>query len=141
MQGWLGRLQNQGLATQSALLGLAVLCVYLVVAPVAASLSGGAGLAAAAAAAGLCLLGAGSALVVTRPFRGPNYALFNLLIGMPLRMGLPLAVGLVLQWRGGLLAGAGVLYYLLVFYPIALGVETVLSLPTAERPPDGTHVS
>ena len=34
--------------------------------------------------------------------------------------------------RGGVLAEAGVLVYLLVFYPVTLGVETTLSLASVE---------
>jgi hypothetical protein len=141
MKGWLERLRRQGWGAQSAVLALAVLAVYGVVAPVAKHLDGLRGLGAAAVAAGLCLLGAGSALVAGRRLRGPNDVLLRLLVGMPLRMGLPLAIGLMCHFRGGVLAEAGLLYYLLVFYPVTLGVETTLSLPSAERPSDCTRAS
>jgi hypothetical protein len=61
--------------------------------------------------------------------RGPKHALAALLAGMAARMGIPLAFGLAIHLQGGPLAEAGLLYYLLVFYPVALAAETALSLP------------
>jgi len=48
---------------------------------------------------------------------------------MAARMGIPLAFALACHLRGGLLADAGLLYYLLLFYPVTLGVETAWLLP------------
>ena len=59
----------------------------------------------------------------------PSQAIANVLVGMMLRMGMPLGVALAVHLRGGLLAGGGFLYYLLLFYPVTLGVETALTLP------------
>lgn len=56
-------------------------------------------------------------------------------IGMIARSGLPFAVGAMVHLQGGPLAQAGLLWYLLVFYPIALAAGTVLSLPPANRRP------
>ncbi len=50
------------------------------------------------------------------------------------RMGVPLAGALMLQMSPGPLAEAGVMYYLLVFYPITLAIETLLSLPPSKAP-------
>jgi hypothetical protein len=44
-------------------------------------------------------------------------------------MGVPLAAALIAVFAGGPLADAGFLYYLVVFYPITLAVETLLALP------------
>ena len=44
-------------------------------------------------------------------------------------MGIPLVGALVFHLQGGVLAEAGLLVYLVVFYPVSLGVETYLSLP------------
>ena len=56
---------------------------------------------------------------------------------MRLRMGENIRiVAVAIQFRGGPLAEAGFLYYLLVFYPVTLVVETVLSLPPRERATD-----
>ena len=106
---------------------------YAAVAPVANAVSGPAGLAAAAVAAGLCLTGAGLALAASRRFREPDNAWQGVLIGMLLRMGVPLLSALPIQFCGGRLAEAGVLVYLVVFYPVTLFVETALSVPLKDR--------
>jgi hypothetical protein len=134
MRRWFSSLQRAGLGIQSAVLVGAMLLAYALVAPVAGSLNGAVGLAAAAVAAGLCLVGAGSALFVCRLFRGQRHALHAVWIGMLLRMGVPLFSALFLQFQAGPLAKAGLLIYLIVFYPVALWVETLLTLPSDERP-------
>jgi hypothetical protein len=53
----------------------------------------------------------------------------GLLVGMALRMGIPLALVVVFHLVGGVLVQAGLLYYFLLFYPLTLTVETALSLP------------
>jgi hypothetical protein len=133
MKSRFARWRSRGLAAQAAVLTVAVLAVYAVVAPVAAAISGLVGLAAAAVAAGLCLVGAGLALVASRRFRDPKNSLQGVLIGMLLRMGVPLFSALAIQVQGGSLAKAGVLIYLVVFYPVTLFVETALSLPSDDR--------
>jgi hypothetical protein len=141
MATWLGNLQNRGVAVRAALLGAAVMVALAIVAPVGICLCGAGAMAAATVAACLCLAGAGSALIVSAPFRGPQHALTGLLLGMALRMGIPLIVGLALQIRGGPLVKAGLLYYLLVFYAVTLAVETALSLPPRRRPASPTQAS
>ena len=127
------------MVAQLAVLTAAVLLVYAGVAPVAAGLSGPHGLGAAAAAAGLCLVGAGLALVACRLFRDPKYALYAVLVGMLLRMGIPLSFALAVCLHGGPAAEAGLWVYLIVFYPVALWVETALSLASrdGQRPGGG----
>jgi hypothetical protein len=118
---------------QTAVLLLAVLAMYVIVAPIAAWCRGLAGLAAAAVAAAFCLLGAEVGLLVARRFRGPERAWQGMLAGMLPRMGVPITLGLVFQLRGGPLAESGLLVYLVVFYPVALGVDAVLCLPFGGR--------
>ena len=134
-------MRRRGLACQSAVLLAAALAVYAMVAPVAGSLGGWVGLAAAAVAAGLCLLGAELALVACRLLDNPKYVLCAMLVGMLLRMGIPLASALAIQFQGGALAKAGLLVYLVVFYPVTLFVETALSLPSGEDPQHRSDVS
>jgi hypothetical protein len=117
-----------------AVLWAAVIAFGALVAPVAAVLSGQAGVAACAAAALACLAGATVALIAACLLRGPAWAMYGLLIGMTARLGIPLAVGLAIDLCGHPLAEAGLIHYLLVFYPITLVVGTGLSLP-ADRPP------
>ncbi len=111
-----------------------MLAVYAVVAPVAFSFSGARGLWAAAAAATFCLAGAGTALATSQFLRKPKYLLHGVLAATAARMGIPLTLGLICHIQGGPLAEAGLLYYLLAFYPVALAVETALSLPGSNRP-------
>ena len=132
MKERLDRLRNAALPLQSAVLALVVVVVFGLVAPVAGSLKGVAGLTAAAVAAALCLAGAGVALLASRLPRGPNGAMVGMLLGMTARMGIPLGVGFLFHIRGGPLAEAGLLYYLLAFYPITLALETWLSLPASQ---------
>jgi len=135
MRSWQTKLRSQGVIVQSAVLGLVVVIVYGAVAPVAGLCCGGAGLIAAAVAGALCFLGGASALMVCHLLRDPKFVLHRMLLGMLPRMGIPLGFALFFQLRGGVLAEAGLLYYLVVFYPFTLAVETALSLPP--QPPAG----
>ncbi len=126
---WLAKLRSMGLAVQTAIVVAVAAAAYAAVAPVAWRLARGEGLRVAAVAAGLCLAGAVSALLAGHCFRGGKYALVDVLIGMHLRMGIPLGGGAAIYFCDGPLADAGILYYLLVFYPVTLCVEVALSLP------------
>jgi hypothetical protein len=89
--------------------------------------------AAATLAAFLCWTGGTSALVLGGMLRGPQLALYALLTGLFVRMGIPLAFGFAIQLRGGPLVEVGFIYYLLIFYLISLAVETWLSLPVPQQ--------
>ncbi len=142
MLRWLNRLQNGSPVVRVVLLASTTLAEFALVGPLAVYLGGRMGLAAAAVAAALCLAGAASALIAADLLRGPQSALQALLAGMAFRMGIPLGAGVALYVRGGPLAEAGVLHYLLVFYPVALTIETALSLPRnrqLSRPSQGAQ--
>jgi hypothetical protein len=87
------------------------------------------GLMAGAVAAGVCLLAAWLALVLCEPLRSPQHLLALVLVGTVVRMGVPFAAILVIFFLGRPLADAGFVYYLMVFYPIALVAETAQILP------------
>jgi len=133
--------RDWGLPAQLLLLAAVVLAVYALAAPVAGRATGVAGLAASATAAALCWLGAAAALVVSRACRKPNRVLYGALYGMLLRMGIPLFSALALQLSVAALAEAYLLIYFLVFYPITLLVETILSLPQTDAPAGRKDVS
>ena len=120
---------RRSLATQAGILVLAVGGEFVLVAPIAIWLGGSTALAAAAVAAGLCLAGALAALLVGWLLRDLSNPVHGMLAGMLPRMGIPLGGAMVFHLQGGVLAEAGLLVYLVVFYPVALGVETFLSLP------------
>jgi hypothetical protein len=62
-----------------------------------------------------------------------------MLVSMAARMGIPLVPALAIHLAGGPLANAGLLYYLLVFYPITLAVDVALSLPSTSRAGEPTR--
>jgi hypothetical protein len=118
-----------GVAGRGGFLIAAVLVAYVFAAPVAWLISGPFGSLASGVAAGLCLVAALAALVVNFFFRSPALALHNMLSGMILRMGIPLALGMVLHSKVELLATHGMLYYMIGFYFVSLAVEIALTLP------------
>jgi hypothetical protein len=105
------------------------------------SRSGQPGLVAAAIALGTCWLSGSLALAATLYGQRLGSALHGVLIGMFFRMGLPLAVGLILQRTSPPLSEAGVFVMILGLYLVALVVETFLSLqfvPRGVAPKDGS---
>jgi hypothetical protein len=131
-------------AMQAAIVGGAVAGLGAFVVPMAIVIGGNAGGWAAAAAGGVCLAGTLVGQALSRFLDITQRPVAAVLWPMAARFVLPLGCGLACQIRGGDLAEGGVLYYLLVFYPLTLGVETVLSLscsPIAAlgRLPGGRH--
>ena len=133
MTNWLSDLRNRSVTIRVTMLAIVVLVAFAMVAPVAVYIGGSTALAAATLAAAFCLIGAAMALMASSLLPGPTLALAALMTSMAARMGIPLTLGLAIHLHGGPLAKAGLLYYLLIFYPITLAVETVLSLPSAWR--------
>lgn len=133
MISWLKNLRNRSATVRITVLTVVVLVVFAVAGPVAFHIGGLIALAAAALAASLCLIGAGAALMLTCLLSGPNLALLAMMTSMMARMAIPLGFGITVHLLGGPLCKAGLLYYLLVFYPVTLSVETMLSLPPAEQ--------
>ncbi len=121
-----------GFLVHAILLYVATMAFLLPVAPVAWVISGAEGVAAAVAGAFLCFSGGLLSLVWNVAFPGPKLLVVRILGGMLPRMGVPLIGGLVLQITVEPLAEAGVLIYLLVFYPALLSLETWLSLSSLD---------
>jgi hypothetical protein len=122
-------IRNLGIAARLGLLAATVAVLLLAVGGAAWAFQGPTGAIAATFAAAVCLAGAGLALGASRLLAHPSQAVANVLAGMMLRMGMPLGIALAVHLHGGPLARGGLLYYLLVFYPVTLGIETALSLP------------
>jgi hypothetical protein len=98
------------------------------------------GLTALGVAAGVCWVAATAALLVTVWLRA--HVVSGMLLAMPLRMGLPLLVGVALDSRGGPLADAGVFGWIVVFYLVVLAVETPLAVAcasTTRQPQPGSR--
>jgi hypothetical protein len=138
--------KDGGIVAQAAWLGVAVLLVAAIAGPFIAYWGGHAGLIAAAAAGAVCWTGAVAGLAAGRLFAVNAFA--ALLAGMFFRMGFPLGFALAILLSGGYLAHAGSLYYLLLFYPVTLTVETALLIPrrrdrspalVPSNPPDDRH--
>jgi hypothetical protein len=85
-------------------------------------------------AAGVVCLAAGLVALLATSLVPRSAALYGMLIGMLLRMGLPLAAALVWRARGGPLVEAGAIYYLIPFYLVMLLVETLLQAPQQMAP-------
>ena len=122
----LHRLGELGFRARSALYLGAMALVWLAVAPIAYSLVGRDGVLAATVACGICVGSGLLALALGGLLQGPAMVLYGMLIGMFVRMALPLLVGGLIQWRGGILADAGLLWYLTAFYFVTLAIDTVL---------------
>jgi len=114
-------------------LSLALLLAFPLFAWYGFSQHGNTGLLVAAIAGGVCWLGATLALICSAMFRGQQQALNGMLLGMLFRMGLPLGTGVILSQQVGFLAEAGIFGTILVYYLLALVVETLLSLRHVEQ--------
>lgn len=136
--GFLRRLPQKSLLLRTLILVVVVIVAAALALPLGWVLYGNQmGIFAGLAAGGVCLLAAWIALVLSSPLRMPQYVLGLVLVGMMIRMGIPLAAALTVHFLGGPLANAGFLRYLVVFYPITLTTEAFLSFPSCHSPPGG----
>lgn len=139
--GFLTQIAKAGFLVHAVLLYVATMAFLVPVAPVAWVISGMEGVAAAIAGAFLCFSGGLLTLVWNLAFPGPKLLVVRVLGGMLPRMGVPLMGGLTLQITVKPLAEAGILIYLLVFYPALLSLETWLSLASLDTSGQDTDKS
>lgn len=125
------RLRAMSFPARAGILVLVMAFGYAVVASVGSRVGPPGAWGTGAAAAGVCLLGAVLALGLNYSLRGPRAALVAMLLAMACRMGLPLGFAAWAHLSERPLAKAGIVYYVLIFYLIALGAEVVLALPSA----------
>jgi hypothetical protein len=92
------------------------------------------GLAASVLAAGVCWASAAVAFVLVAWFRRKGNPVAGILGGMIVRLGAPMAVGVASSEAGGPLADAGVFGLIVVFYLVALAVETLLLVRALQEP-------
>jgi hypothetical protein len=120
-------------AGSCGLLSLVIAAGYAVVGSFAVGWYGTDGLVAAAVAAAVCWVSGVLALLLTACFRGPQQALYGMLVGMLFCMGLPLAIGVPVVQSGSFLVKAGVLVDMMVFYVLTLTVKTWASVRSIRR--------
>jgi hypothetical protein len=132
------RLAGLSLPLACVVLALIVTATFGVIGYIELVRHGPNGLEAAAVAASVCWLSATLALIVGAAFRDSPRAVVGTLVAIPLRMTLPLALGSVLDLRGGPLADAGVFGLIVDFYLVTMFAETTLILCLKER---ATHLS
>lgn len=124
-----GEAAPRPLVACAAAIAIAVLLLAGVLAPVGYWYYGWAGVLSVVAAGLLCGLTGLVALWIGRRCQVQGQAISGVLVAMGIRMGIPLAICLVLAVRGRADSLAGFVYFLLVFYLVTLGVETWCSLP------------
>ena len=132
------QLPKKSFTLRATMLGLTVLTAAAIILPIGYFIAGHrAEFSAGAMAAGVCLVAALLALGTSHLLQGPQHLLASVAAGMMIRMGIPLVAALVVRNLGGPLADAGFLYYLVVFYPVTLTAETILSLPSSSGKRNG----
>ena len=116
------------LGKRAALFVALLLIALLPVGAVAYSLHGSLGLTAAAVAWAISVGCGLAALIISLLLRDTPLVLYQVLIGFALRMGLPLAICMLLVTQKSPLLNAGFIIYILVFYMVTLLIDTVLLL-------------
>lgn len=132
---WVAVARSLSPVARAGLLLLILAVAVLMALPVALNATGWEGVAAAGCAALLCFAAGVAVIVVTMFASSPENVAYLVVLGMLFRMGIPLVSCLAIYFRGGLLVDAGMVYYLLVFYPLALAFETWLDVVRLS-PPD-----
>jgi len=141
MRSWYLQLRRGSLALRETALLLALLLAWLVVAPLSFWLHGGLGLATAALGALVCRAAAAAALAIGELAGLSAGSIVGLLSAMALRTGVPLLFAIMMQFHGGVLKGAVLVYYVVLFYLAALAVEVPLSLPRGQNLSDRPGIS
>jgi hypothetical protein len=122
------RIANLQIMGRIGLFSLLLAAACLLVLPVAISLHGTDGFVAACAGIIVVWFASSLGMAVGELFHGPNAALSKLLLGMVIRMAIPLAACLLALLTDSRLAEAGFVFYVLVFYLAALPVDTILAV-------------
>lgn len=129
-------LRKLSLSGREVILALALVLGFGIVAPWAYWHAGPMGLWAATLPAAVCLVCASVALAIASRCRGPWAALYGVLLGIAIQTGIPLVLAMVAFLCSPALMDAGLIYYLMGFYLLALTTKTLLALPDVNpRPP------
>lgn len=124
-----------GLLSRVSMLTAIVVVAYALLIALFGVRHGVLGLAAAGLAAVVCWAGASLTMIVASSLRGPQGALYGVVLGMLYRLGLSLGIAILVSRQFAELEKAGFVYYLLAFYPLTLAAETLLVLPLVQHKP------
>ncbi len=125
---WIQRWAQGGLAARAALLVGLFAAYLLCAAPVAWILSGPPGCFAAALSAAVCLISGWLAIFATSVIAPPDKPAAHVLVGMMIRMSLPLCACLIVTERSPGLTQAGFPGFLIAAFLLGLAVETWISV-------------
>lgn len=128
LESWVKRLGSWTLPSRAALLSGALILFYALIAPLAWWLHGGLGFVAASLATAVCLAACWLALVLTELMADAAQPAVALLVGMMIRMSVPLMTCLLVTLRKPQLNEAGFAWYLIGAFLIGLMLETVLAV-------------
>ncbi len=127
-QGWRVKATSDSLARQALILAGVMLVAAIPLGTIGFLTGGRPGLTCAAIAGVVCLASGVAALWLAGGFGEPQAVSAQVLAGMLPRMGIPLAVCMVVYFQGGMLVESGFVYYILIFYFVTLATDTVLLL-------------
>jgi hypothetical protein len=127
-------LARLGLVAQSLFIAAALAGAFLLLAPLAYRVSGPTGLKVELLAALICWLGALFSLSISVLIRGGVSIMNRLALGMTARAMAPLVLGAGLHIKHAELAGAGLIFYVLVFYMVTLTADTALLVAQVPQP-------
>lgn len=122
------QLRKLSLSGRETLLALACVLGYGIVAPLAFWRSGVVGLWAATVPAVVCWACASAALLIASRCQGPWGALYGVLLGIAIQTGVPVLLAMVVSLVAPAWMDAGMIYYLMGFYLLALTTKTLLAM-------------
>ena len=115
-------------------MALAMVFALGIAIPVGISLRGLRACAAATAAAAVVWGSSALALAVGELLQRTGQALASVLLSMMVRISLPLAACVIVYANGGVLAEAGFAVFILIFYLVALPLDTLLAVAHVHSP-------
>ena len=118
--------QRTPTAAQAGWLALALSSVGVLSAGCGFVLHGTIAFLAAGLAVGVCLACGLGSLLITARLQQPEFGLYQVLVNMVLRAGVPLGICFFVYWRGGILVETGFVFYVMPLYFATIAVDTLL---------------
>jgi hypothetical protein len=122
------RIAEMGTAWQAVMMALVSCAFWVASLPVAIALSGSDGGLAALFATVVVWLASAMGLLIGECCYGPSKSLSRLLAGMLVRMLIPLVACMAVLLTSQRLAAAGFEFYVLIFYLLALPIDTAIAV-------------